>query len=328
MATSPNKVRLAEPADLPKLEALKLEMSYPGSLFYDEESYYQIALARLRDCLSRLDELPDCRILVLVEEGKPSGYLLFVVDQEHGVTHQLQALILDYAAFSFDGLQALVTRAHKIVAAFENEYMVIELTATDQRQQLWFYRCGFRAEQHRAVKRIPRGHKGASTPAYRIRKARPEDLPFILEVHATNTRAYLPAGRDIDLETLEFRYQLTYVGLDLDGSDGSLYFIMEEVSSGVSAGYIFIQEGSIFGTTPSYYVYDVAIAAAFAGRGLSLYLIGAAETLAGQKGAILYGDGTLGTPVIGSWHAQMGYVVDSMLFALDCRRNLDDVKNM
>ncbi|MBI3928661.1 MAG: hypothetical protein HY319_24185 [Armatimonadetes bacterium] len=314
-----SKVRLAQPADLPELEALKLAMSYPGSLFYDQESYYETALQRLRECLPRMKELPDWRLLVLMEDGKPAGYLLFVVDDEHGVTHQLQALILDYAVFSFDALFALTTRARKMVAAFENEYLVADLPAGDQRLKLWFYRCGFRAEQHRAVKRLGRGHRGASSTAFRVRAARPEDLPFILEVHSAYSQAYRPAGRDTDLETLELRYQLTYLGLDLDSSDGSLYFIMKEVSSGVSAGYIFIREGPVFGTTRSYYVYDVAIAPAFAGRGLSLYLIGAAETLAGQEGALLYGDGSLGTPLIASWHAQMGYVVDSIRFALDCR---------
>ena len=324
------KVRVGRPEDLPELERLKLAMSYPGSIFLDEESYFQLALHRLRDCLPRMQELPDWRVLVLVEEGRPSGYLLFVLDDEHGVTHQLQAVILDFAVFSFEALSTLMARARKTVAAFENEYLVAELPALDKRLQLWFYRCGFRAEQNRAVRRFPLGYRGASSPFYSIRKARPEDLPFILEVHSLYSAAYRPAGRDTDLETLEFRYQLTYLGLDLNSSSGSLYFIMEEVSSGLSIGYIFIREGPVFGSTKSFYVYDVALAPAFSGRGLSMYLIGAAETLAGQEGALLYGDGSLATPVIASWHAQMGYVVDTIRFALDCRGHSDpeNVKRM
>lgn len=319
MPPSDDRVRRAQPADIPALEALKRAAGYPGSVFYDEESYYRVALQRLEDYLARVEELPDWRLLVLEKDGKPAGYLLFMVDDEHGVTHQLQAIIVDYAVFSFDDLSALVARARTIVAAFENEYLLAELPATDKRRQLWFYRCGFRPEQHRAARRFPRGHRGATSPDYRIRPARPEDLPFILEVHSAYSQAYLPAGRDIDLETLELRYQLTYLALDLDGADGSLYFILEEASSGAAAGYLFIRQGPVFGTTPSYYVYDVAVAPAFAGRALSLYLIGHAETVAGQEGAILYGDGSLGTPLIASWHAQMGYTVDTVRFALDCR---------
>jgi len=311
------EVRLARPEDLSDLKRLKLAMGCPDSLFWDEKSYFESALFRLNDCLPRLKQLPDWRVLVLLEEGKVSGYLLFVVDEEHGVTHQLQARILDYAVFHFEGLSALVKRARKIVSACENEYLVVDLSASDKRLQLWFFRCGFRAEQQRVAKRIPRGYHGAHSPLYRIRKARSEDLPFVLEVHSAFSAAYRPAGRDIDLEDLEFRYQLTYLALDLDDS---LYFIMEEVSSGLPVGYLFLREGPLWGAMKSLYVYDVAIAPAFAGRGLSLYLKGAAETLAGEEGALLYGDGSLSVPLLASWHSQMGYQVDSIHFALDCRR--------
>lgn len=312
-------VRGARPGDLAALEELRGAVKYPGSHFFDRESYHQTAIQRLRECLPHLHEFPDHRCLVLVQDERPVGYLLFEVDHEHGVTHELQAQLLDYAVFSFEALEALVHRARKIVAAFENVYLVVDLPAADKRTQLWFYRCGFRAEQHRAVKLIARGHRGAASPDFRIRKAENSDLPFILEVHSAYTGAYLPAGRDTDLETLEFRYQLFYLGLDLDNkADSTHYQILEEASSGRPAGYIFIKEGPVFGATPSFYVYDVAIAPAYAGRGLSRYMIGAAETLAGREGALLYGDGSLSTPVIASWHAQMGYQIDTYLFSLRC----------
>lgn len=314
-----SKVRRAQPADLAKLEALKMATSYPGSLFYDEASFYQTALERLRECLPRMDELPDWRLLVLEEGGEPAGYLLFAVDHEHGVTHQLQAVTLDFAVFSFEALEALTTRARKIVTAFENVYLVVQLPAADQRLQLWFYRCGFRAEQQRVARFIPRGHQGPTSPDFRLRAATAGDLPFILEVHSAHAPAYLPAGREVDPEAVELHYQMTYLGLDLSGSDGSRYLILEEVSSGSRVGYLFLKKGPDFGTTPSYYVYDVAIAPAFAGRGLSLYLKGAAETLTGQEGGLVYGDGSRGTSTIASWHQQLGYTVDSVLFALDCR---------
>lgn len=313
------KVRQAKLADLPALESLKLAMGYPGSVFLSEEDFYQLPLQRLRDCLPRLQELIDWRLLILEEDEKPAGYLLFVVDQEHGVTQQLQAHVLDYAVFSFESLRALLERARKTVVAFENEYTVVDLPATDKRLQLWFYRCGFRGEQNRAARRFPRGYEGASSPAFPLRPAGPTDLPFVLEVHSAYSHAYLPAGRDMELEALEFHYQMTYLGLDLDGSDGSRYLIMDDAVSGTPVGYIFIQNSPVLGADLSYYVYDAAISPAFAGRGLSRYLIGAAESLAGQEGAILYGDGSLGTPVIASWHAQMGYTVDTIRFALDCR---------
>ncbi len=311
-------VRSARPGDLAQLEALRLRMSYPGSHFYDEETFYQTALQRLRDCLPRLDELQDWRVLVLEDEEVARGYLLFVVDHQHGVTQQLEAHLLDYAVFDFEALQTLTARARKIVNAFENEVLVVEVAATDQRRQLWFYRCGFRPEQQRVVKRIPRGHRGASSPDYRLRPARAEDMPFILEIHSANSQVYLPAGRRVDPDEVELRYQLTYLAMDLDSSGASRYLIMEEVASGSPAGYVFIKEGPVYGGEPSFYIYDAAIAPAFAGRGLSRYLRGAAETLAGEKGALVYGDGSLATPVIASWHQQMGYAVDSLVFALSC----------
>lgn len=319
------KVRAGRPQDLPELERLKRAMGYPGSVFLDESSYFEAALQRLRESLPRLEELPEWRVLVLVEEEKPTGYLVMVLDDEHGVTHQLQTLILDYAVFSFEALSKLVTRARKIVVAFENEYLVAELAAADQRRQLWFYRCGFRPEQNRSAFRFARGHRGASTPEFAIRPAYQEDLPFILEVHSAYTPAYLPAGRDTDLETVEFRYQLTYAAFDLTRPAEKRFFILEEVASQRAAGYLIVQDGPIFNGCPSLYIYDVAVAPAFAGRGLSLYLVGHAETLAGQAGAILYGDASLRTPLLAGWHAQMGYVVDTIRFGLDCR---PDVKTL
>lgn len=311
------EVRLARPEDLADLKRLRLAMSYSDSLFFDERTWFELALRRLDECLPRLKELLDWRVLVFLREGLVSGYLLFVADEEHGVTHQLQARILDFAVFDCEALLALIQRARKIVTAFRNEYLVVDVADCDKRTQLWFYRCGFRAEQQRVVRWIPKGYRGMSSPHYRIRKATAEDLPFVLEVHSAFSEAYRPAGRDVDLQALEFRYQLTYLTLDFENS---LYFVLEDVSSGQSVGYLFLQEGPLFGTKRSFYVYDVAIAPAYSGRGLSLYLKGAAETWAGQEGALLYGDGTLGVPSLASWHSQMGYKVDTIHFALDCRK--------
>ena len=322
------KIRRAQPMDLPKLEALRRAKPYSPTQVHTPESCAQRGLDLLGEFLHRQDEPEDWCLLVLTVEGEPRGYLLFVLDNEHGVTHQLQAVALDYTVSCFEHLEALVTRACKVVRAFENEYLVVDLPAADKRQQLWFYRCGFRAEQHRAMRRFPPDHLGPSSPAFRTRPAGDADLPFILEIHARNSKAYLPAGRQVDMEALEMNYQLFYLTLDLSGADGSRYLIMEEVSSGAPVGYIFIQPGAV--CADSLYIYDVAVAPAFANRGLSRYLIGMAETLAAQEGALLYGDATLGTPALASWHAVMGYTVDSYLYSLDCRAHYEavDVKGM
>jgi GNAT superfamily N-acetyltransferase len=313
------EVRLGRPEDYPELERLKLAMGYPGSILLDQESYYQRGLYYLKECLTNRDDYSDWRVLLLTEQGRPTGYLLMAVDDEHTVTHQLQALIVDYAVFSYDGLAALIKRARKTVTAYENEYLVIELPPSDQRLQLWFYRCGFRAEQTRVAKYIPKGHRGISSPLYRLRRAQADDLPFILELHSSYSASYRPAGRQVELAEIEFRFQLAYLALDFKNS---LYFILEEVSSTAPAGYLFLKPGPTYGTSPSYYVYDVAIAPAFAGRGLSIYLKGAAENIAGEYGAFLYGDGSLATPLISSWHEQLGYQIDTIRFALNCTAHM------
>ena len=315
----PPSVRKARETDLPRLEALRKEVNYPGSVLYDEEAFYRNPLQQVREYLSRISELPDHRLLVLEGAEGVSGYILFAVDEEHGITHQLQGRLLDFAVFSFDDLSLLIDRAAKIVSAFENEYLVVDLLASDKRQQLWFYRCGFRAELQRSVKRIERGYKGSQSPEYLVRTARTEDLPAILEVHSAYTHCYIPPGRDVDAENIAFRYQLTYLAMDISGSDGSKYLVLEERTSGTLAGYVFLKPGLVINEVSSYYMYDIAVAPAFAGKGLSEYLVGAAETATGEEGGFLYGDGSLSTPVIASWHAQMGAVHDSTLFALDCR---------
>lgn len=310
------KVRSARAEDLPELERLRRQMPYPGSLFLGEADYLERALGRLRDALPRLQELPDVRVLVLTEEGIASGYFFLVVDDQHGVTQQLQAVLLDFAVFGFEALAKLVARARKVVTAFENDYLVVDLSAQDQRSQLWFYRCGFRGEQTRVVKYIPPGTCGAASLEFPIRQARPDDLPFILEVHAAFTRAYRPAGREVDLQALEASYQMTYLLLDLTSP---LYFILEEAISSRRAGYLLLNPGAPVAGRQTYYVYDVAISPEFSGRGLSVYLQGAAESVAGREGGFVYGDGSLEISSLASWHARMGYPVDTIRFALDCR---------
>ncbi len=310
------KVRTARPEDLPELLRLRREMPYPGSLFLGEGDYLERSLERLRDALPRLTELPDVRVLVLTEDGQATGYFFLTVDDHHGVTQQLQAVLLDFAVFGFDGLARLVARARKIVTAFENEYLVVDLAAQDQRTQLWFYRCGFRGEQTRVVKFVQRGWQGEFSPHYPIRQARPDDLSFLLEVHAAFTRAYRPAGRDVDLEALEAAFQMNYLLLDLNSP---LYFVMEEASSGRRVGYLLLQAGESVAGYKSFYVYDVAIAPEYSGRGLSVFLQMKAEVLAGLEGGFVYGDGTLEVTSLSSWHAQMGYPVDTIRYALDCR---------
>lgn len=288
-------------------------MPYPGSLFLDEAAYLDRALLRLRDTLPRLSELPDVRILVLQADGGLVGYLLFVVDDEHGVTHQMQAVILDFAVFRFEALSKLLSRARKTVAAFENEFMVVDLAAADKRTQIWFYRCGFRPEQTRVVKLFARGTCGLSSPDFPVRPVRADDLPFIMEVHAAYSRAYRPAGRHVDLRELELHYQMAYLNLDLSSP---YYFILEEAASSRRAGYLLLHEGPPVASKRSFYVYDVAIAPEFSGRGLSVYLQGAAEQVAGREGGFIYGDGSLDSASIASWHSQMGYPVDTIRFGL------------
>ncbi|MBN9416422.1 MAG: hypothetical protein J0I12_13340 [Candidatus Eremiobacteraeota bacterium] len=310
------KVRAARPEDLPELERLRRAMPYPGSLFLEEADYLERALERLRDALPRLAELPDVRLLVLTEGEGLSGYLFLEVDDVHGVTQQLQAVLLDFAVFEFAGLAKLMVRARKIVNAFENEYLVVDLSAQDRRTQLWFYRCGFRGEQTRVVKYLPAGFQGAASADYPIRQARPDDLPFLLEVHAAFTRAYRPAGREVDLQALESSYQMSYLLLDLSSP---LYFVIEERASGKRAGYLLLNLGEPVAGKKTFYVYDVAIAPEFSGRGLSVFLQGKAESIAGVEGGFVYGDGSLEVASLASWHTQMGYPVDTIRFSLECR---------
>lgn len=325
------RIRLARPEDLPKLEALRLAIGYPNTLLYPQGSFIRGAIARLRDCLAKADELPDWRLLVLTEgDGEPQAYLLFVVDHEHGVTHQLQTVILDYAVPAFSHLEALVGRARKVATAFENEYLVADIPASDKRLQLWFYRCGFRAEQQRVVKPLE-PHPLPPTATYRVRPARAADLAFVLEVLSANARFYLPPGRDVDPETVKLHYQMAYLSLDFESEqEGCHYLILEEVSSGIPAGYIFLRPGAVTGAGPTLYIYDVAVAPQFANRGLSRYLREAAETQAAASGRLIYGDGSLGVSSMASWHTQLGCVVDSYLYALDCRPQGQeaDVKGM
>ena len=165
------------------------------------------------------------------------------------------------------------------------------------------------------VKYIECGRPAVFSPEYPVRPTRADDLFFILEVHASFTRAYPPAGRLVDLQALEAGFQLTYLHLDLTTPS---YFVIEEAASGKRAGYLLINPSDLVAGARTFYVYDVAIAPEFSGRGLSRFLQAAAESVAAVEGGFVYGDGSLESPALASWHAQMGYSVDTIRFGLPC----------
>ncbi len=261
----------------------------------------------------------EVEVWLALREQKLVGYLLLILRTKESITEQLQTQVQDYIAPDFEVMQALLDEAAQSARRVQAEYLVIHLSSAAHREKLWCYRLGFRAELNRVVKSIAAGHSGSVSPQYLARPARANEHLFLLRVNAEYSWAYRPAGRDTDLQAISAGFLDCYINLKLD-APGMHFIILEEVQSRRQAGYIILIEYELppdHGPRLAYYTYDVAVAPEFAGRGLSLYLCGAAESVLGQRGGgLLFGDTSLSNVAAVNGDRQLGFQIDSQRFGL------------
>ncbi|MBT9584968.1 GNAT family N-acetyltransferase [bacterium] len=313
------QVRCAAPEDFAQIEKLCLAKTfYESAFFRGIEPLREFMVSNLRDNLALAGKAAGGQCLVALREGQLVGYAVLMFHTQESITQQLQTLLHDFVAPNFEVLNALMTEARRLTVEVEDEYLVAHLQPQDQKQQIWFYRLGFRPELNRVVKRIAAGHKGPSSERYRARSARKSEHMFIVRVNAEYSGLYRPAGRDTDLQAIQAGFMGCYFNLNM-ADKGTHYVILEEAESRRPAGYIILIEHQL-PMDQGVYTYDVAVAPEFAGRGLSLYLCGAAETLLGQAGGgVIFGATSLDNRGAVNGDRQLGFVIDSRRWGLDCR---------
>ena len=303
-------IRRARAKDYPKIRELCAQKIYYDSLLLPKAELKEFTLQQLRDNFSKHKDT------ILVNE-ELTAYLVLLPKTRETITQEMQTLIFDYAIPDFVTLEAFLPHVREIARQAGDSYMVVHLQEQLKKEQIWFYRLGFRPELNRVVKPIPAGHRGPASPRYRARPARQHEHMFLVRVNAEYSAAYRPAGRDTDLQTIKANFLGAYVNLNL-ADQGFKYIILEELETGRAAGYIILIEHELPITkTLAYYTYDVAVAPEFAGRGLSLYLCGAAETVLGEQGGgLIFGDTSLDNRAAVNGDRYLGFVVDSQRWGL------------
>jgi histone H3/H4/GNAT superfamily N-acetyltransferase len=312
-------VGCAAPEEFLEVEALCRGKTFFESAFFQGlEPLREFMLANLRQNLSMVGRDPGGTCLVARQQGRLVGYMVLMFHTQESITQEFQTLVHDFAAPNFEVLQALVLEARRRTVETEDAFLVAHLQPQAQKEQIWFYRLGFRPELNRVVKRIAPGYRGPSSPRYRARAARKMEHMFIVRVNAEYSGLYRPAGRDTDLQAIRAGFLGCYFNLNM-ADKGTHYVILEEVESRRPAGYIILVEHQL-PMDQGVYTYDVAVAPEFAGRGLSLYLCGAAETLLGQAGGgLIFGDTSLDNLGAVNGDRQLGFGIDSRRWGLDCR---------
>jgi ribosomal protein S18 acetylase RimI-like enzyme len=310
-------VRPARPQDLPAAQALCARRVLHDSLFMNAERFRAYTLEHLSNNFARLEAAhEEGRILVAERDGEVVAYVVLLLRTKETITLEMQTLIFDCCVFEFEALAAFLPSMQEIGKNAGDRYLVAHLQQAAKREQLWFYRLGFRPEQNRVVKHIAQGTVGPSHAAYRVRRARKNEHLFIIRVNAEYSALYRPAGRDTDLQTVRTSFFGAYVSLDL-AEPSMHYLILEERATKLPAGYIILVEHEMPpGVGPAFYTYDVAVAPEFAGRGLSLYLCGAAETLVGKRGGLIFGDTSLDNKAAVNGDKYLGFHIDSQRWGL------------
>jgi len=314
------EVRQADPACYSDLEQLCQNKPYYDSIFLDAEGLRKLTSQTLKDNLTRLPELENVRVLVAFQEGKAVGYLVLVLHTLETITQELQTLVFDFYAPGYAVLEPLIQAARQLTQEQKDDWLVVHILAPAKKEQLWFYRLGFRAELNRTVKKIPPGYQGPSSERYRARAAQPQDQLFILRVNAEHAASYRPHGRDTDPQKVRAVFLSTYGSLDMR-DPGWRFIILEDVVERKPAAYLILTEENL--PVPGqrgFYTYDVAAAPEYYGRGLSLYLAGAGESVVGEAGGgFLYGDSNPTNLAVVNGDRTLGYLLDSQRWGLDCR---------
>lgn len=310
-------VRPARPQDLPDAERLCSVRVLHDSHFMNVDRFRAYTLEHLRNNFARLEDAQnEGRILVAERDGTVVAYVVLMLRTKETITLEMQTLVFDCCVFDFESLAAFLPEMQQIARNAGDTYLVAHLQQAARREQIWFYRLGFRPEQNRVVKHIPKGTVGASSAAYRVRRARKNEHLFIIRVNAEYSALYRPAGRDTDLQVVRTSFFGAYVNLDL-AEKSMHYLILEERATKLPAGYIILVEHDMpAGVGPAFYTYDVAVAPEFAGRGLSLYLCGAAETLVGKQGGLIFGDTSLDNKAAVNGDKYLGFHIDSQRWGL------------
>jgi ribosomal protein S18 acetylase RimI-like enzyme len=315
-------VRPARLSDRPELVRLCRERTFHELLVAGAEQQREVALELLETKFESALEDDELRALVITpEENGESlvGYALLNIHCRESITGEAQTQITACTVSNFEMAQAIVNRSVEIAKEVEDLFLVINLAEAAKKEQMWFYRLGFRVELVRGVKVVPAGRKGPTSPHYNIRSGLPRDLPFICRVNAAYSASYLPYGRDVDARTIEAGFLIYYSQLRIRSSDWH-YFIIEEVSSGKPAGYVIYQPYPQLKEPNSVYTYDIAVAPEFQGRGLSLYLCGVGETLLGEGGGgLIIGDTSPHNVAALNMDRALGGITDTKRWGLDCR---------
>lgn len=314
------EVRFSEPACFSDLLRLCESKPYYDSIFLDAEGLRRLTTQTLRDNLGRLAEIPHVKILVAYQDGVPAGYLVLAQGIRESITQEMQTLIFDFFAPGFSLLEPLVRSAVEQTRCQGDEWLVVNILAPAKKEQLWFYRTGFRAELNRTVKKIPPGFRGPSSERYRARAATTNDMMFILRVNAQHCASYRPHGRDTDPQKVRAVFLSTYGSLDIHDPSWRFLILEDTVENRPAAYLILTEEALPVPGMRGFYTYDVAAAPEYYGRGLSLYLAGAGETVVGEAGGgFLYGDSNPTNLAVVNGDRTLGYLLDSQRWGLDCR---------
>ena len=289
---SPIEVRPLRLDDQDMLTDFCHRREYPESSFASSELLKQSALAAVSNSLDELVSIDKAHALVAQDGDRIVGYSICQTETIESITRERQTLVADFAAETESAFQELIRAQGELGKSRGDKYLVVYFFESQTMESQWARDYGLHEELVRYFLSASPDEVFDEHPGYKFRKAKEQDLLFIMNVVATHSPAYVPANREVD----ELRIRQAFLGAYTDlGTQNKkrVPMVLESRATGELAGYIIVEPQRMYGDSGplGLYVYDISVAAKPKEKGLGLYLLrGSQKLLTKMGGGFLFGD--------------------------------------
>lgn len=226
-------------------------------------------------------------------EGKVCGYLLLYTDATESITGEKQALIFDYGtAQDCDEREILAPLLEKAeMAAREKhlKYMIREIFIADRKGTEFFQDARFEPEMNRVVKKAAWHDFPPRNPEpFSVRKARQEDLMFIMWLNTQCGSFIIPGNREKARHEIQYRLLNIYSGMSLAETETFSALIIDDNVKEEPAGYLLMKTDTYDDAIDERlgYVYDIAVHPDYWGKRVAQRLMKEGEHHLLRKGII------------------------------------------
>lgn len=306
-------IRPLQSNDRSGLRAVCEKRGHPDSIFLTPEQRKHKVLKLLDDNFEKLQKHPSLRCLVVEEASEIVGYALSLCGEEEGTTGDLQTDLLDFYVPTPRQFEPLMEKIKEQARADGDAYLVSTVYTSQKREAMWLAKEGFRIESIRNCREIAPDNVSPEHPKYQLRRARQNEVMFLMRLVMTHSPLYAPAGRPIDPQQIALRFLGVYSELNVRDKK-KVPLVLAHRETDIPVAYMILQPKKV--EVPhgklTLYTYDVAVGEEAQGQGLGRYLnYGGMNLMAKMGGGVFFGDTPADNSIAQSASEALGFLPDS-----------------